>query len=148
MPASPAAVYAALLDPDAVARWRVPAGMTAEVHTFDPREGGRFQVSLSYDAPDESGKTAGHTDTYSGRFLQLLPDRQVIEEIEFSSPDPSLAGVMTFTTELREANGGCQVTVVHEGVPDAVDPADNEAGTRMALANLAALVGAQGSEGC
>jgi uncharacterized protein YndB with AHSA1/START domain len=32
--ASPANVYAVLLDPEAVARWRVPAGMSAEVHTF------------------------------------------------------------------------------------------------------------------
>jgi hypothetical protein len=56
-------VYAALLDPDAVARWRVPDAMTAEVHEWDPRVGGRFRVSLTYDG-DEAGKTGGHTDTY------------------------------------------------------------------------------------
>ena len=45
-------VYRALLDADAVARWRVPDGMTSTVHEFAPHEGGSFRVSLTYDAPD------------------------------------------------------------------------------------------------
>jgi uncharacterized protein YndB with AHSA1/START domain len=32
------AVYQALLDADAVAKWRVPEGMTGQVHEFDARE--------------------------------------------------------------------------------------------------------------
>ena len=42
-----AAVYRALLDADAVAKWMVPAGMTSQVHTFDPREDGTFRISLT-----------------------------------------------------------------------------------------------------
>lgn len=137
--AAPADGYAVLLDPEAISRWRVPAGMSAQVHTFEPREGGRFRVSLSYDAPGKTGKTSGRTDTYAGRFLTLVPDRLVVEEIEFESEDPVLGGVMIFRTELHDAVGGCEVITIHEGIPDAVSPADNETGTRMALANLAAL---------
>ena len=33
-----AAVYRLLLDPAAIARWKVPEGMTAHVHTFEPRD--------------------------------------------------------------------------------------------------------------
>ena len=44
--ATPADVYRALLDPYAVAAWRVPNGMTAKIHRFDAREGGRFRISL------------------------------------------------------------------------------------------------------
>jgi hypothetical protein len=47
---------------------------------------------------------------------------------------------MTMTTTLTEAVGGTDVLVVHEGIPDKVPVADNEMGTRMALANLAKLV--------
>jgi Activator of Hsp90 ATPase homolog 1-like protein len=47
---------------------------------------------------------------------------------------------MTMTTTLTDADGGTEVLVVHEGIPASVPPADNETGTRMALANLAALV--------
>jgi hypothetical protein len=47
---------------------------------------------------------------------------------------------MTMTTTLAESGGGTEVLVVHEGIPDSVPVADNETGTRMALANLAKLV--------
>jgi uncharacterized protein YndB with AHSA1/START domain len=142
--ASRAAVYRALLDPDAVARWRVPEGMTSEVHEFDAREGGTFRVSLTYTAPDRTGKTEARTDTYHGRFVTLVPDTEVVEEFAFETGDPSLRGTMTMTTTLTDTAGGTDVLVVHEGVPDAIPAADNETGTRMALDNLAKLVEGRG----
>ncbi|MEU0190876.1 SRPBCC domain-containing protein [Streptomyces afghaniensis] len=134
-------VYRALVSAEAIARWRVPTGMSGEVHEFDAREGGRFRVSLTYEAPDATGKSAPHTDTYHGRFARLVPDEQVVEELEFESADPALVGTMTLTTTLTVAEGGgTDVVMVHEGIPDAVPAADNETGTRMALANLARFV--------
>ncbi|MFD6297896.1 SRPBCC family protein [Streptomyces sp. NPDC060235] len=135
-----ATVYRALLDRDAVARWRAPHDMRTEVHTFDAREGGAFRVSLTYDAPDATGKSAGRTDTYHGRFARLVPDERVVEVLEFETADPALRGEMVVTTQLTEVDGGTEVVIVHEGVPDAVPAADNETGTRMALDNLARLV--------
>jgi uncharacterized protein YndB with AHSA1/START domain len=134
------AVYRAFLDAGAVAQWRVPDGMTSEVHEFDGREGGYFRVSLTYDAPGPAGKTAAHTDTYHGRFVRLAADEQIVEVLEFETPDPALRGEMTMTTTLTDAGDGTDVLVVHEGVPDAVPVADNETGMRMALARLARLV--------
>jgi uncharacterized protein YndB with AHSA1/START domain len=135
-----AAVYAALLDPDAVASWRVPDGMTSRVHEFEPREGGVFRVSLTYQGADGVGKSGARTDTYHGRFLTLVPDERVVEELEFETSDPALAVPMRMTTSLSDADGGTDVLLVHEGVPDAVPAEENEAGTRMALARLAELV--------
>jgi uncharacterized protein YndB with AHSA1/START domain len=134
-------VYRALLDADAVAKWRVPEGMTSQVHEFEAREGGSFRVSLTYDAPDRTGKSTSHTDTYHGHFAKLVPDEQVVEVFEFETADPALAGTMTMTTTLADDDGGgTDVLVVHDGIPDSVPAADNETGTRMALANLARLV--------
>ncbi|GAA3136480.1 SRPBCC domain-containing protein [Streptomyces rectiviolaceus] len=134
------AVYQALVDADAIARWRVPDGMSGQVHTFDAREGGRFRVSLTYDAQSGTGKSASHTDTYHGHFAKLVPDEQVVEVLEFETQDPALGGTMTMTTTLTDADGGTDVLVVHEGIPDSIPAADNETGTRMALAHLARLV--------
>jgi uncharacterized protein YndB with AHSA1/START domain len=135
------AVYRALLDPDAIARWRVPDGMTSHVHEFDPREGGAFRVSLTYDGPgNAAGKSSSRTDTYHGHFARLIPDRQVVEVLEFETADTALGSPMTMTTTLTDADGGTDILLVHDGIPASVPPADNEAGTRMALANLAALV--------
>ncbi|MFI8219044.1 SRPBCC domain-containing protein [Streptomyces sp. NPDC085932] len=141
-----AAVYRALTSGEAIARWRVPDGMTAEVHAFDAREGGRFRVSLTYEAPDAAGKSAAHTDTYHGHFARLAPDEQVVEVLEFETSDPALGGAMTLTTTLTDAGaGGTDVVVLHEGIPDAVPAADNETGTRMALEKLARFVEADTS---
>lgn len=137
-------VYRAMLDPEAVARWRVPDGMSAEVHELDARVGGRIRISLTYDDPAVAGKSGGATDTYSGRFVELVPGERIVEEIEFETDDPALRGRMTMTTTLRETGdggGGTEVEIRHDGVPDAVPPSDNELGTRMALDRLARLVG-------
>ncbi len=135
-----AAVYRALLDPAAVARWKVPEGMTCRVHEFDAREGGTLRVSLTYDAPGPQGKTSAHSDTYRGRFVRLLPDELVVEVDVFDTDDPALQGEMTSTITLADADGGTELTAVHEGVPDGVAPADNELGWHMALDRLAVLV--------
>jgi uncharacterized protein YndB with AHSA1/START domain len=134
------AVYRALLDARAIAQWRVPSGMSSHVHEFDAREGGTFRVSLTYDAPTGIGKSAAHTDTYHGRFVKLVPNEQVVEVLEFETADTELRGTMTMTTTLTDADGGTDVLVVHEGIPNSVPAADNETGMRMALANLAKLV--------
>jgi uncharacterized protein YndB with AHSA1/START domain len=134
------AVYAALLDPAAVARWRVPDDMRAEVHEWSAVEAGRFRVSLAYADASRSGKTTGNVDTYAGRFVRLVPDAEVVEVLAFESADPALAGEMTLTWTLADAPGGTEVTLLHEGVPDAVPAEDNATGTRMALAHLAAYV--------
>ncbi|MFF1294451.1 MULTISPECIES: SRPBCC domain-containing protein [unclassified Streptomyces] len=134
-----AAVYRMLVDADALARWRVPEGMSSEVHAFDAREGGAFRISLTYDLPTGTGKSGSHTDTYHGRFLELVPDERVVEEFEFETGDPALRGTMTMTTTLTDVAGGTEVVVLHEGVPDAVPADQNEEGTRMALAHLARL---------
>jgi uncharacterized protein YndB with AHSA1/START domain len=139
--APPAAVYRALLDPAAVARWKVPEGMSCEVHEFDAREGGTLRVWLTYDEPGPQGKTTAHTDTYLGRFVRLEPDELVVEVDVFETAHPALQGEMTSTIRLAAADdGGTEVTAVHEGVPDGVAPADNELGWRTALDRLAALV--------
>lgn len=133
-------VYRALLDAEAIAAWRVPDGMSSQVHEFAAREGGAFRVSLTYEEPGNAGKSEAHTDTYHGHFRELVPDERVVEVIEFETADPGFAGAMTMTTTLADVDGGTEVVIAHEGVPAGVSAADNEAGTRMALANLARLV--------
>jgi uncharacterized protein YndB with AHSA1/START domain len=135
-----AIVYRTLIDPRAVAAWKVPTGMTSHVHEFDAREGGSFRISLTYDAPTGTGKTTAHTDTYHGRFVKLVTNEQVVEVVEFETTDPALRGEMTITISLADADGGTDVLAVHDGLPRGVPTADNEAGWRSSLAKLATLV--------
>src|SRR5688572_4415452 len=118
----------------------VPDGMTSHVHSFEASEGGYFRISLTYDAPGAAGKTTEHSDTYHGRFVELVPDAKVVQLVEFETPDPSLQGEMRITYELLQANGATEVTGTHEGLPGGVARADNEEGWRMSLGKLKALV--------
>lgn len=133
-------VYRTLLDANAIARWKVPDGMTCQVHVFDAREGGFLRISLTYDAPTGTGKTTAHTDTYRGHFVKLVPNRQIIEVDEFETEDASLRGAMRITITLEDSNGGTDLDAVHDDLPPGVSLVDNETGWRMALAKLAALL--------
>ncbi len=135
-------VYQAFLDPKAVAAWFAPETMRATVHTFDPREGGKFRISLTYQKPEDSqrGKTAGDTDTYHGRFVKLVPDERIVEAIEFESPERRFAGDMRMTVMLADVDDGTDVSLLYENVPAGIRPEDNEAGSRQSLQKLAALV--------
>ena len=115
-----AIVYRALLDADAIATWKVPDGMTCRVHAFEPREGGSFRISLTYDAPTTTGKTTAQTDTYHGRFVKLVPNEKVVEVDEFETTDPALRGAMTITITLADVDGGTEVLAVHDGLPPGV----------------------------
>ena len=141
-------VYDALLDARAVTTWMVPDGMTSHVHAFDPREGGAFRISLTYDEPAETGKTTAHTDTYHGRFVKLVPNEQVEQVVEFETADPAMRGEMTIAITLADADGGTDILAVHDHLPPGLSAADNETGWRMSLDKLAALVeGDQGTVG-
>src|SRR6516164_7152763 len=133
-------VYEALTDAGAVQRWMVPDTMTSHVHSFDAREGGTFRVSLTYDAPADTGKTSAQTDTYHGRFVRLVPGEEVVQVVEFETADPALQGEMTVTFTLAAADdGGTDLTGLHENLPPGVAQEDNALGWRMSLGKLAAL---------
>src|SRR5258708_32203071 len=130
-------VYAALLDPDAVARWRVPDGMRSEIHLFEPHEGGAFRISLTYEAQDAVGKTSGRTDTYHGRFLALHPSERIVEVIEFETGEDDLHGEMTITTTLTAAGDDTRLKSLPQGVPPGATPPGNHTGQPIGPARLA-----------
>jgi MOSC domain-containing protein YiiM/uncharacterized protein YndB with AHSA1/START domain len=135
-----ASIFRLLLDPAAISKWRVPDGMTAHIHVFEAREGGAIRVSLTYDVPTGTGKTTAHTDTYHGRFVEIVPNEKVVETNEFETSDPAMQGEMISTITLTDAaDGGTDVVGVHENLPPGLNASDNETGWRMALSKLAAL---------
>jgi uncharacterized protein YndB with AHSA1/START domain len=135
-----AVVYRALLDPVAVAIWMVPDGMTSHIHEFDAREGGGFRITLSYDRPTGTGKSTPQSDTYHGRFRELVPDERVVQVIEFETEDPTMQGEMYVTYTLTEADGGTLLYAAHDRLPAGLSPEDNELGWRISLQKLGRLL--------
>ncbi len=137
--ASPEAVYRALVEADAVASWRPPQGMPAEILAFDPREGGTYRMAFIYEDAGSHGKSRDSADVFEGRFVELVPDRRVVEVVEFESDDPAFAGVMQIVTTLEPVAGGTQVTVSCEDVPPGIGEDDHQKGIASSLENLAAF---------
>jgi uncharacterized protein YndB with AHSA1/START domain len=139
--ASPQDIFQAFLDPEAVALWRPPEGMKCKIYDFNPREGGTFRMSFGYigTSHDVRGKTSEHEDVFQGRFLELTPDKRIVELIEFESDDPAFAGAMTVTTTLAPIPGGTEVIILCENVPVGIQPGDHFKGMESTLKNLAAF---------
>ena len=137
--ASPAAIYSAYLDRQAVAIWRPPAGMTAEVAEFDPRAGGGYRMAFLYPDDGHQGKTTANADFFSGSFLELVPERRIVEVVEFDSEDAELKGEMTIVTSLewQEESRATLVSVECRDVPPGIGEGDHLEGIASSLSNLA-----------
>lgn len=140
--AQPETVYRAFVNPELVAQWLAPGDMTASVHEFDAREGGRVRISLHYPDGDASAaKSTEDADIYQARFLELSPPSKVVQAIEFESNDPAFAGEMRMTVTLAPTRQGTNITIDFDGIPDGISLEDNKLGTALSLEKLSALVG-------
>lgn len=136
-----AAVFAALVDPDALVQWLPPSGMSGRFTRFDPRPGGGYQLELSYDDPATAqGKTTAGSDLVEARYVDIVPDVRVVQAVDFVSDDPAFAGTMTMTWELSAADAGTLVELRAEDVPSGISAEDHAAGMASSLANLATYV--------
>jgi uncharacterized protein YndB with AHSA1/START domain len=139
--APPQRVYAAFIDPEALAAWLPPDGMTARFERFDPRPGGSYRLVLTYaDASGAPGKAAADTDIIEARFVDIAPDVRIVQEVDFVSDDPAFAGTMTMTWEVTAVDGGTRVDITADDVPDGISAEDHAVGLASSLANLAAHV--------
>lgn len=135
---TPDVIYAAFLDRDALSKWLPPEGATGRVDVLEPRVGGRFRVTLTFQAA--TGKSSENTDVVDGRFVDLVPGKRIVQAFEFVSDDPAFSGTMTMDWGLEAVVGGTDVTVVADDVPAGISKTDHEEGLASTLANLATFV--------
>lgn len=134
-------VYGALVDREALIQWLPPRGMSARFERFDACPGGSYRLVLTYnDAGSGAGKANADSDVVQARFVELVPATRVVQAIDFESDDPSFAGTMTMTWELRSADRGTLVEVTAEDVPDGISAEDHAIGMASSLENLAEYV--------
>ncbi|WP_238554342.1 SRPBCC domain-containing protein [Geomicrobium sp. JCM 19038] len=135
----PRSIYQAYLNPKALASWLPPKGMSGHIDVFDPREGGTYSMTLTYERNQSTpGKTSDHTDVTQGKFLRLDPDKKIVLSIIFESEDPAFASEMIQTWYLEAVPEGTKVTIVCENVPEGIRKEDHDAGLMSTLENLAA----------
>ncbi|MDR5837865.1 SRPBCC family protein [Caballeronia sp. LZ034LL] len=127
----PERVYRAFLEPDAIAKWLPPYGFTCRVHQLDARVGGTHKMSFH-----QFGTSNGHS--FGGEYLELVPNEKLCYTDRFD--DSNLPGEMRVTVSLRQVSCGTEVSVVQEGIPEAIPVEMCYLGWQESLLQLARLV--------
>lgn len=128
---SPAKVYRAFLEPDAMAKWLPPYGFTCKVHHMEPTVGGGFRMSFH-------NFSTGNGHSFSGEYLELVPNERLRYTDRFD--DPGLPGVLEVTVSLKAVSCGTELSVVQENIPEAIPLEMCYLGWQESLLQLAALV--------
>lgn len=129
--APPERVYRAFVVPEALAKWLPPYGFTCTVHHMEPKPGGTFRMSFTNFTTQQ-----GHS--FGGEYLELVPDELLRYTDRFD--DPNLAGVLQVTIALKPVACGTELSIVQEGIPDAIPVEMCYLGWQESLAQLASLV--------
>lgn len=127
----PEKVYRAFLDAEALARWLPPNGFTCTVDQLDARVGGGFRMSFR-----NFGSGKGHS--FGGTYLELVPSERIRYTDKFD--DPSLPGEMVTTVTLQAVSCGTELSVVQEGIPEAIPTELCYLGWQESLEHLMRLV--------
>ncbi len=136
--APPDRVYAAFVDPEALAAWLPPDGMSGRIERFDLRPGGSYRMVLTHaDASGSQGKASADSDIVEARFVDIVPGVRVVQAVDFVSDDPAYAGTMTMRWEVTAAYRGARVDITADDVPDGITAHDHAAGLASSLRNLA-----------
>jgi uncharacterized protein YndB with AHSA1/START domain len=127
----PEKVYRAFLEADALAKWLPPNGFACTVHHLEPEVGGTFKMSFR-------NFTTGNGHAFGGEYLELVANERLRYTDKFD--DPNLPGQMQVTVVLKKVSVGTELTIVQEGLPDAIPLEQCYLGWQESLRNLARLV--------
>jgi uncharacterized protein YndB with AHSA1/START domain len=127
----PDKVYRAFIEADALAKWLPPDGFACTVHRLEAKVGGTHRMSFR-------NFTTGMSHSFGGEYLQLVPGERLRYTDKFD--DANLPGEMQVTVTLKPVSVGTELTVVQEGIPDAIPVEACYLGWQDSLRNLASLV--------
>ncbi len=132
--APPDRVYRAFLDADAMVKWSPPNSFTAKVHHLDAKVGGTYRMSFT-------SLATGNSHAFGGEYLELVPNERIRHTDKFD--DPNFPGTMQVTVSFAKVSCGTELTIVQEGIPDAIPLEACYLGWQESLALLAMLVEAE-----
>ncbi|WP_395448328.1 SRPBCC family protein [Aminobacter sp. UC22_36] len=105
-------VFAAWMNPKALAQWYGPAGLSIENHEADIREGGVWRF-------DMVGVFEGREQRFPNlmRFLEIVPNERIV--IDYGTPDPDDPDRFRVTVTFDEQSDGKTVLTMRQLHPTA-----------------------------
>jgi len=128
--ASPARIFRAITEPRQMMQWWGPdAGPTLRAEA-DVRPGGRFSIVFRMLNGDEHNPT--------GVYRDVIPDRKLVFTWEWPGM-PERQSLVTFL--LEPFDGGTELTLIHEQLPDEEARGSHAAGWNGFLDKLSSFLG-------
>lgn len=124
-------IYKAFLDADAFSKWLPPYGFICKVQHLEARVGGSFSMSFV-------NFGSGNAHSFGGEYVELVPDEKICYTDRFD--DPNLPGEIRVTVSLKTVLCGTELSIVQEGIPEAIPVEMCYLGWQESLAQLATLV--------
>lgn len=98
---------------------------------MDAKVGGTFKMSFT-------NFSTGHGHSFGGEYRELVPNERIRYSDKFD--DPNLPGEMETSVSLRQVMCGTELTIVQEGIPEAIPVEMCYLGWQESLAQLLKLV--------
>ena len=115
--AAPEKVFEAWTRPEQMSRWCAPSEEYSTRAEVDLRIGGQYRIEMTH--------ASGSVHTAVGEYREIAPPERLV--YTWSWEDGAVKDSL-ITIELRELNGGTEMTLVHERFADAEQAGKHEQG--------------------
>lgn len=129
--ATPAKVYRAFTEANALSFWIPPYGFLCVVHEMDVRVGGSYKMSFT-------NFSTGNGHSFGGNFLEIKPNEFIKHTDKFD--DPNLPGEIITSIWFQKVSVGTELKIVQEGIPSVIPIELCYLGWQESLEKLAKLV--------
>jgi len=111
-------VYAAWSDPQALGQWFGPHSHQCKVEQFNLSEGGDYKIRMIPISEDtDCGGDPTADSVCAGQFVQIAPNEKIVMTFGWIENAPDI-GETLLTVEFIENNGGTDLVMTHERLPD------------------------------
>jgi uncharacterized protein YndB with AHSA1/START domain len=126
--APPDRVYAAWTDPAQLKRWFGPESVETHDFVADVRVGGKYRWDLS--------NAEGEKMTARGEYRELQPGRKIVFTWQWDDDETWENHISIVTVELSGRDGGTELRLIHEQLPNEASRDGHTGGWNSALNKL------------
>jgi|ERR1700686_305616 len=126
-------VYAAWTDPEQLKQWFGPEKVQTRDLVADVRVGGEFRWDLT--------NSEGEAMTVRGEYRELQPGKKIVFTWQWQDDEDWESYVSTVTVNLNDADGGTELRLIHERLPNEQSRDGHTGGWNSALDKLEKFVG-------
>lgn len=124
-------VYAAWTDPEQLKQWFGPENVQTRELVADARVGGKFRWDLI--------NSEGEKMTCRGEFRELQPDKKIVFTWQWEDDEDWENHISIITVELYDRDGGTELRLTHEQLPNEESRDGHTRGWESALDKLERL---------